>query len=145
MTTPLAAIYARVSTQEQMQGVVPSTETQVQECRAKGEGMGLPVAQNGADHVVQEQHSGTDLRWQGTKIMDLVRRAQRHEFTGLICLDIDRFCRGGPGAYFEQLGYFQEAGVKVHWVISDIPSDMPFSNTLAVARADAAQWVIDKN
>src|SRR5260221_4419280 len=145
MTNQLAAIYARVSTWGQTTGIVPSTDTQVTACHAKGVALGLAVAPDGSDYIVKEKHSGTDLLWQGSRFMELVRRAQRQEFTDLICLDVDRFCRGGPEAYFEQMGYLTEAGIKVHWVISNIPADMPFSKTITVARAEAAQWVIDKN
>jgi len=143
-TERLAAIYARVSTEEQSRGHVASTETQTAKCREKATLLGLPVASDASGLIVQEEHSGTDLRWEGTKFMALVRRAQRHEFTDLICLDIDRFCRGGPEAHFEQMGYFNKAGVTIHWVLFDVPADMPFSKTITTARAEAAQWWRDK-
>ena len=140
----LAAIYARVSTEEQTKRIVPSTGTQVTECTAKAAALGIPVATAESGLIVEEQHSGADLRWAGTQFMALVHRAQRHEFTDLICLDIDRFCRGGPAAFFEQEGYFLDAKVDIHWVMSDVPDDMPFSGTIKTARAEASQWQRDK-
>jgi DNA invertase Pin-like site-specific DNA recombinase len=105
-----AAIYARVSTEEQAStSGVPSTGTQVDRCRVMAATLGIPVSPDESNHVVEETHSGADLRWLGTKFMDLVRRAQRGEFTDLICLDIDRFCRAGVSAYFQQEGFFTDA------------------------------------
>src|SRR5690348_7519045 len=106
-TERLAAIYSRISTAEQAKtSGVPSTTTQVDRCREQAALLNIPVAASESGLIVEETHSGTDLRWVGTQFMRLVERAQRHEFTDLFCLDIDRFCRGGPEAYYEQLGYF---------------------------------------
>src|SRR5690242_770152 len=101
MSTRLAAIYARISTEEQKDASIPSTSVQVAKCREKAAVLGIPVSPD-PNLTVEEQHSGDDLRWRGSKFMGLVQRAQRGEFTDLICLDMDRFCRGGPPAYFEQ-------------------------------------------
>jgi DNA invertase Pin-like site-specific DNA recombinase len=144
-TERLAAIYARVSTEEQAKtSGVPSTETQVDACTDKAKMLGIPVAPEASGLIVQEAHPGGDLRWQGSRFMELVGQAQRGDFTDLICLDIDRFCRGGTAAYFEQEGYFVEAGITIHWVLDDVPADMPFRNTIVSARAEAAQWQRDK-
>jgi DNA invertase Pin-like site-specific DNA recombinase len=141
MTNQLAAIYARVSTDEQKHDSgIPNTDTQVDACRARGVAMRLPVAANGTPYVVEEVHSGEDLRWEGTKFMGLVRRAQAHEFTDLICLNIDRFCRGGAIAYGIQEGYFRDAGVTVHYVQFELPPGMPMADGVKGIIADAAQY-----
>jgi DNA invertase Pin-like site-specific DNA recombinase len=73
-----AAIYSRVSTEEQAQSSgVPSTSTQLEQCRKRAESLGIPVASKESGLIVEETHSGADLRWEGTKFMALVRRAQR--------------------------------------------------------------------
>ena len=143
--TRLAAIYARVSTEEQAKtSSVPSTTAQVEACKKKAQELVIPVPPDGSVLIVKETHSGTDLRWEGTEFMALVRRAQRHEFTDLICLDIDRFCRGDSHAYFEQEAHFYDAGVNIIWVLNDIPEGMPFRNTILSARAEAAHYQWEK-
>jgi DNA invertase Pin-like site-specific DNA recombinase len=144
-TTRLAAIYSRVSTEEQADtSGVASTSTQIDQCKSKAATLGIPLVSAESGLIVEEVHSGSDLRWAGTRFMELVRRAQRGEFTDLICLDIDRFSRGGVAAYFEQEQYFQKAGVTIHYVSDDVPADMPFRDMLIAARADAAKWWKDK-
>jgi len=140
MTNQLAAIYARISTDEQKHdsGIL-NTDTQVAECRARAVALGLPVA-TGPALIVEEVHSGEDLRWEGTRFMDLVHRAQRHEFTDLICLNIDRFCRGGATAYQVQKGYFTEEGVTVHFVQFTLPPGTPMAAGVEGLIADAAQY-----
>ncbi len=56
----LAAIYARVSTEEQAKGLVTSLETQVALCRGDLAALSIPVASDGSGLIVQEQHSGLD-------------------------------------------------------------------------------------
>jgi DNA invertase Pin-like site-specific DNA recombinase len=142
-TTRLAAIYARISTEEQAKGLVPSTGIQVEKCKAKAADLVILVAED-ASLIVEEQHSGADLRWDGTKFMSLVRRAERGEFTDLICLNMSRFCRAGVGAYFEQKSYFTSAGVTIHYVQDEVAPDMPFHNTVEALKADAAQFQLDE-
>lgn len=141
----LAAIYARVSTEEQTKGVITSTATQVARCREKAESLGLSVAPDESGLIVEEQHSGADLRWQGTKFMALVRRAEAGDFSDLICLDLDRFCRGGSDAYGVQRGLLTEAGVRIHYVNTDLGGEgNPFRGTIEALYADAAQLERDK-
>lgn len=145
MATRLAAIYARVSTDEQMAtSGIPSTATQIQKCREKARALGIPVAPDTSGLIVEEVHPGGDLRWQGTEFMRLIERGQRGDFTDFICLDVDRFCRGGPHAFLEQEGYLMDAHVAIHYVTDDIPENMPFRTTILTARAEGAQWWRDK-
>ncbi|HEY7094122.1 MAG TPA: recombinase family protein, partial [Ktedonobacterales bacterium] len=136
----LAAIYSRVSTEEQAQtSGVPSTATQVERCRARAKLLGIPVVAEGSDLIVEETHSGADLRWEGTKFMALVRRAQRHEFTDLIVLSVDRFSRAGIWALGEQMGYFKDAKVGIHFVEGAIPEPGPQQEIMLANMAWAAQ------
>jgi DNA invertase Pin-like site-specific DNA recombinase len=142
MTTErLAAIYTRVSTEEQAKtSGIPSTDTQVEECKKKAALLGIPVAPDGSDLIKEETHSGTYLRWEGTEFMDLVRRAQRHEFTDLIVLSVDRFSRGDLPSFFEQFGYFKEACVGgVHFADGNIPEPEPMQDIVLGNMAWAAQ------
>lgn len=143
-TTRLAAIYARVSTEEQTKGLVQSTAAQVHLCREKAAALGVVVAPDDSGLIVEEQHSGADLRWEGTRFMELVRRAERGDFTDLLCLDVDRFCRGGSDAYGEQKGLFVKAGVTIHYVLTDFGANNPFRGSMEAICADAAQWIRDK-
>jgi DNA invertase Pin-like site-specific DNA recombinase len=141
----LAAIYARVSTEEQAKGLVTSTETQVARCREKAAALGLLVAPADSGLIVEERHSGADLRWEGTKFMALVRRAETGDFSDLIVLDLDRFCRGGSDAYGVQRGLLAEAGVRIHYVQTDLGGEHnPFRGTIEALYADAAQAERDK-
>jgi site-specific DNA recombinase len=145
-TTPprLAAVYARVSTEEQTHRHVASTEVQVEKCREKAKELGIPVADDTSGLIVEEQHSGADLRWEGTKFMALVRRAEAGEFTDLFCYDLDRFCRGGSDAYGAQRGLFIGAGVRLHFVSMDFDERNPFAGGMAALFADVAQYERDK-
>ncbi|HEX9038169.1 MAG TPA: recombinase family protein [Ktedonobacterales bacterium] len=140
----LAAIYARVSTEEQTKAQVTSTATQVARCRDKAAALGIPVAADDSGLIVEEQHSGTDLRWEGTKFMALVRRAEAGEFTDLMCYDIDRFCRGGSDTYGAQRSLFIGAGVTVHFVTLELGDHNPFAGGITALLADAAQAERDK-
>lgn len=137
----LAAIYSRVSTEEQAKtSGIPSTETQVRELRDLAGALSVPVAPDASGLIVEEVHSGTDLRWQGSLLMELARRAQRGDFTDLLCLNIDRFCRAGSDAFREQLAYFEGAGITVHFKQLPLPEDMPFRSSVQGFIADAAQY-----
>jgi hypothetical protein len=42
------------------------------ECQKKADALGIPVAAKESGLIVEEQHSGADLRWLGTEFMELV-------------------------------------------------------------------------
>lgn len=136
----LAALYARVSREERALGQIASNDTQVASLRDLARTLKLPVAPDTSGLIVAEEHSGTDLRWQGSHLMGLVRRAQAGDFTDLLVLNVDRFCRGGADAFREQLGYFEQAGVTVHFAQLPLPEDMPFRASVQGFVADAAQY-----
>src|SRR5690242_3423627 len=110
-----AAIYARLSTAEQARGDKTSLHTQEAECRKYAATRSTAVNEQ---YVVQELHSGEDL-WERSQLMRLAEAAERGEFQMLICLNIDRFSRGGPAHFFIIYQRFQDAGVDVRFVRED--------------------------
>src|SRR5437588_762284 len=84
---PRAAIYVRVSTQGQEEHGY-GLDGQLAECRNLAERLGATVA---SDHVFQDVGSGAD--WELPRLLDLLERAQRHEFDTVLTLATSRLAR----------------------------------------------------
>jgi site-specific DNA recombinase len=87
MSTKFAAIYARVSSPEQEEGV--SLETQVEACITAARAQGYEVSH---DLILKEVHSGADL-WGRPMLSQIREWSRRGKIDAVFCYSIDRLTR----------------------------------------------------
>ena len=127
MTT--AAIYARVSSDEQAKGGT-SLDTQILQALTKAQLLGWQVSE---EYIIREDWTAKDLNRPGlTKLLSL---ASQHLITGVVFFTLDRLYRpdqpGDEWRVFEVLKRFQDSGVKVEWVDSSLSTrEGPFSGLM---------------
>lgn len=115
-TTPqrepgLAAIYARVSTEQQATGDRTSLERQEKNCRRTAARLGLTVHER---YVVKEAHSASDPE-DRPGLEHLQRAAERGEFQYVLVDVIDRATRAGGEDILDIIKRFLAFGVEPVW------------------------------
>lgn len=128
---PVAAIYARVSSDGQAGEDKVSIPNQIEDCRklARSQGHEVPT-----EFVFEEVFSGAaDRRPTLDRLLIMVpdarayRAGERAPFQRLYCWDATRLSRGGMRATLEIVDRFAEGGVEVHCV-----KDGPLTDELSV-------------
>ncbi len=125
----IAAVYARVSTDEQAKGGT-SLDTQVQQALTKAQQLGWQVPDG---YIIKEDWTGKDLDRPG--LSKLLNLASQRLISGVVMFTLDRLYRpdqpGDEWRVFEALQRFQDSGVKVEWVDASLSArEGPFSGLM---------------
>jgi len=129
---PVAALYARVSTEEQAHGGT-SLSTQIQAARDRAASLGHTVNE---DFVIAEDHTGTDLARPGLR--RLIEGAAAGRFDVVIVHTLDRLYRpkeaGDEWKVFQLIDQLRQRRVSVEFVDSTIPTGGPLSGVIQFLR-----------